>query len=528
MGLHAREAALAVIAAIAVVASRAEGTGTGMGTGNAGKYQPNWPSLMTRPLPQWFDDSKIGVFMHWGVYSVPSYDGRMPAEWYWHALRGGFSGCCGTQVDPVVQAFHNKTYGPDFDYSQFAPMFTADFFDPDEWAGIFKDAGIRYVVLTSKHHDGFANWCSAEAWNWNACDLGPKRDLVGELTASVKAAGLHMGLYLSMFEWYHPLFLQDRANGFNTSTYVDQVYLPQAKEINNLYRPDLIWSDGDFATTAWWKAPEFVAWLYNEAPNRDTVVINDRWGSDNPPIGSGKHFGGYFSGKDRQSASSQMLGHKWESAFTIDSHNCEMTLRRCHPPRCTPSRLAPSPRALPHTGVGWLAGGYARNSPLSMYLTIEQVLFNVVSTVAFGGNVLINIGPTADGRIPTIFQERLAQLGRWLGVNGGGIYNSTKWRVTNDTGASAVDGTGVFYTASKADPSHVYAFSLTYPGVGNAIELSQPVPSANTTVELLGCNASISWRPNAQHGGMELIVPAMSQAALPRQLPWVFRLTGIQ
>lgn len=105
-----------------------------------------------------------------------------------------------------------------------------------------------------------------------------------------------------------------------TSRYVDEVYLPQAKELNTRYSPDLIWSDGDWdANSSYWKSPEFLAWLYNEAPNRDTVIVNDRWGNDNPKIGSGKHFGGYFSGGDRQQANPTMLKHKWENAFTIDA-----------------------------------------------------------------------------------------------------------------------------------------------------------------------------------------------------------------
>jgi alpha-L-fucosidase len=186
-------------------------------------------------------------------------------------------------------------------------QFTAELWDPDAWADLFVKAGIKYVVLTSKHHEGWCNWCSAEAFGWNACDNGPKRDLVGDLTASVRNAGLRMGLYHSIFEWFHPLYLDDKANNFTTSRYVDEVYLPQAKEINTLYQPDLIWSDGDWeANSSYWKSPELLAWLYNTAPNKENVIVNDRWGSDNPPIGSGKHFGGYFSGSDRQQASSKM------------------------------------------------------------------------------------------------------------------------------------------------------------------------------------------------------------------------------
>lgn len=332
---------------------------------------------------------------------------------------------------------------------------------------------------------------SAESFNWNACDMGPKRDLVGALSESVKAAGLHMGLYLSMYEWYHPLYLQDVANNFTTSRYVDEVYWPQAKEINNLYQPDLMWSDGDIGNASWWRSPEFLAWLYNEAPNRDSVIVNDRWGFDNPPIGSGKHFGGYFSGRDRQAASSTMLNHKWESAFTLDEAN-------------------------------W---GYARNDDLNLYLNFSAVLYQVVSTVAYGGNALINIGPTADGHIPIIFQERLLELGAWLEINGEAIYSTTMWREQNDTAVNGV-GHGVFYTATT---DAVYAIALDWPP-NNTLTLRMPNTTKTTSVSMLGCSKSMGWMPaSGSSTGVIITVPALMPTELPSpQGPWVFKLAGVQ
>ena len=166
----------------------------------------------------------------------------------------------------------------------------------------------------------------------------------GDLTRSVRAAGLRMGLYHSIFEWFHPLFLEDKANGFRTRRYVDEVYFPEALEINRRYKPDLIWSDGDWnANSSVWRSPELLAWLYNEAPNCRDVLVNDRWGSDNPPIGSGRHFGGYFSGADRQQADPKLLRHKWENAFTIDA-------------------------------ASW---GYSRKSNIGDYLSVRDMLHQV-------------------------------------------------------------------------------------------------------------------------------------------------------
>ena len=268
----------------------------------AARYDANWESLMKRPLPKWFDEAKVGLFIHWGVFSVPSYKN----EWYWWNLDG-------RNPDPDTVAFHNRTYGPDFKYAEFMPSFTAALWQPAQWASLFKDAGVKYVVLTSKHHEGFTNWCSKSSFNWNSCDGGPRRDLVGELSAAVRAAGMHMGLYHSIFEWFHPLYLQDKANNFTTRRYVDEVYYPEAIEINSKYKPDLIWSDGDWeANSSYWRSTELLAWMYNDSPNKASVIVNDRWGNDNPPIGSGHHHGGYFSGSDRQQASPTLLAHKWE------------------------------------------------------------------------------------------------------------------------------------------------------------------------------------------------------------------------
>ena len=206
--------------ALTVLALRLGASGAAAATAAAAphRYEPNWDSLMTRPLPSWYDEAKVGIFIHWGVYSVPSFnihnmskaikDGYA-AEWYWWYLHG-------LPTEEVI-AFHNETYGRDFTYEEFGPMFKAEMWEPEQWAELFQASGAEYVVLTAKHHEGWCNWCSAEAFGWNSCDNGPHRDLVGEMTDAVRAKGLHMGLYHSIFEWYHPLYLEDKANGMRYS-----------------------------------------------------------------------------------------------------------------------------------------------------------------------------------------------------------------------------------------------------------------------------------------------------------------------
>ena len=134
------------------------------------RYSPDWKSLDTRPLPIWYDEAKVGIFIHWGVFSVPSYQ----SEWFWWDWQG-------TQPVQNVVDFMNKNYPPDFTYADFGKELTAEFFDPYEWADIFNASGAKYVVLTSKHHEGYCLWPSANSWNWNSKDLGPHRDLVGKL-----------------------------------------------------------------------------------------------------------------------------------------------------------------------------------------------------------------------------------------------------------------------------------------------------------------------------------------------------------
>lgn len=250
------------------------------------RYEPNWSSINRRPAPRWFDEAKFGIFIHWGVYSVPAWApvkriGRGPefspyAEWYWKKLENSRG---------VTWDFHAKTYGADFKYQDFAPSFKAEMFQPDAWADLFARSGARYVVLTSKHHDCFCLWPSAQSWNWNSADVGAHRDLVGDLTRAVRARNLKMGLYYSLYEWYHPLYLTDPRR------YVDEHTLPQLKDLVGRYQPALIFTDGEWDhPSSLWRSEEFLAWLYNEAPNRDEVIVNDRWGKE-----TRSRHGGYYT-----------------------------------------------------------------------------------------------------------------------------------------------------------------------------------------------------------------------------------------
>ncbi|XP_043217743.1 alpha-L-fucosidase-like [Amphibalanus amphitrite] len=388
------------------------------------QYQPTWESLDSRPLPEWYDAAKVGIFIHWGVFSVPSFG----SEWFWKHWRGD-------QTDKYVQ-FMEKNYRPGFTYADFAPDFTAEFYDPAQWADLFQKSGAKYVVLTSKHHEGFTLWPSKYSWNWNALDVGPKRDLLGDLATAIRnRTDLHFGLYHSLYEWFNPLYLNDRAA--NRSDFVTGKTIPELHELVETYRPDVIWSDGDWDDTPeYWTSKEFLAWLYNDSPVRDTVVTNDRWGQ-----GTMCEHGGFLTCSDHYNPG-HLLERKWENAFTLDRDS-------------------------------W---GFRREMRLEDVHAIEEVLAELAETVSCGGNVLINVGPTRDGRIVPVFEERLTQLGEWLGVNGAAIYGSRPWTVQNDT----LQG-DVWYTQRAGD---VYAIALSWPA-GGQLRLGS-APQQLTSCQLLG------------------------------------------
>ncbi|KAL9984049.1 hypothetical protein ACROYT_G006305 [Oculina patagonica] len=294
------------------------------------QYQPTWESLDSRPLPSWYDEAKFGIFMHWGVYSVPSFG----SEWFWYRWKTG---------EPAFVEFMKKNYPPNFQYADFAPMFKAEFFDPNVWAELLSMSGARYVVLTSKHHEGWTNWRSNVSWNWNSVDNGPHRDLVDELAQAVRQnTNLVFGLYHSLFEWFNPLYLKDQANKYQTQDYVKEVLLPELYDLINTYKPEYLWSDGDAGPDTYWTSREFLAWLYNESPVKDTVVTNDRWCNN----GCMCHHGGVFTCSDHYNPG-KLQKHKWENAMTVDK----------------------------------LSWGYRRNADIMDYLTIEELLYQLVSTV---------------------------------------------------------------------------------------------------------------------------------------------------
>ncbi|XP_072943707.1 alpha-L-fucosidase-like [Epargyreus clarus] len=421
------------------------------------RYAPQWSSLDTRPLPEWYDRAKVGIFLHWGVYSVPGFG----SEWFWSNWEGG---------NKDIEDFMNKTYPPGFTYQEFAPLFKGEFFDPNAWAELFSKAGAKYVVLTSKHHDGFTMFPSRRSFSWNSVDVGPKRDIVGELAQAVRNNDMKFGVYHSLYEWYNPIYLEDKKALFLRRNYPQTKVWPDIQQLVNDYKPSVLWSDGDWeAFDSYWNSTDLLAWLYNDSPVKDEIVVNDRWG-----IGIPCHHGDFYNCADRYNPGT-LQNHKWENAFTVDSKS-------------------------------W---GYRRNMALSEILSINQLIKEVVTTVSCGGNVLINIGPTKEGTIAPIFQERLLTLGLWLSINGEAIYDTSPWTYQNDT-----LNPDVWYTCKKTeydglhptsppqnanDVPVIYAILLRWPAddVLKLENVANSLHAGTYQIQMLGVNGpSLNWRIN--------------------------------
>jgi alpha-L-fucosidase len=441
---------------------------------SAQPYQNSWESIDSRPIPQWFTDAKFGIFIHWGLYSVPAWAPResdganmydRETSWYWSRLTDPTNAAHHLFVD-----FHNKNYGEKFIYQNFANKFTCEMFSPAEWAKLFRESGAKYVILTSKHHEGFALWPSEYSWIWNSVDMGPHRDLAGDLSEAVKKEGLYMGFYYSLLEWFHPLYKN------NIDKYVNEHVMPQMKELVNLYKPDILWPDGEWDYPSdKWRSAEFLAWLYNESPVKNTVVVNDRWGKET----RSKH-GGYYTTEYGlvHDATMDKNVHPWEEC-----------------------------RGMGHSF------GYNRNENIEEYSSSEQLVHILIEKVSGGGNLLLNIGPTADGRIPVIMQQRLIDIGKWLKVNGEAIYGTAAWDV-----ASKQPDIHAYFTIKGKD---VYVICTKYPDSPITIRNVGKKPVA---VSLLGSRVKVHYSVNSK--SVTITPPSLSPANNPCDYAWIFKLSG--
>jgi alpha-L-fucosidase len=459
---------------------------------SAQTYQANWESLDKRPVPEWYREAKFGIFIHWGVYSVPGFSRKGEyAEWYQHGLNSN---------DTARIQYQKAKFG-DRTYYQLADDFKAELYDPAEWARVIEESGAKYVVLTSKHHDGFANWPSAAtatAWPmpWNASVAGPHRDLLGDLFTAIRKTSVHPGMYYSLYEWYNPIWLKDKPR------YVAEYMLPQMHDLVNTYQPDVFWTDGDWEQSdTLFQSREFLAWLYNSSPVKDRVVTFDRWGR-----GVRFHHGAVYT-------------PEYQPDMDFKDHYFEE-----------------------NRGMGF-SYGYNRAEDAWDYNSARSLVLQLIDKVSRGGNFLLDIGPDEHGKIPPIMEERLEQIGHWMRINGEAIYGSVRWKEVSQWGPGKMDykpknGGGDLLLKLTVDPDPGYAVKecfFTYnPGREDLYVLLPLWPSggkftvrglalaAGTKVELLETKQALAWK--AVGKDVEMLLPAFDPNKMKSEYAYVIKI----
>jgi len=432
-------------------------------------YEPDYESLRQHTVPDWFHNAKLGVMIVWGLFSVPAWapttgdinevvarEGwerlfeRNPyAEWYRNTIKFAAS--------PSHQ-YHVQTYGEDFDYDNFVPIFNraVEKWNPDEWARLFEQGHIRYVVFLTKHHDGFLLWPS-EHPNPYKKGYQTKRDIPRELASAIGRRGMHMGLYYSGgLDWsFKDELIHDHKSVYTTIPQQPE-YVEYAnahwRELIDRYEPLVLWNDIGYPAAA--NLPELFAYYYNKVPDG---VINDRFGQVVP-----------------------------ESAPT----DADVLLNPASPhfdfrtPEYTSYKRIMEMKWETTRGIGH-SFSYNQNEGPADHLPVSALVRMLVDIVSKNGNLLLSVGPMADGIIPVLQRERLEGLGAWLAVNGEAIFETRPWV---EAEGCTVEGIPLRYTQKG---QALYATLLDTPGP--QVTIQGLGATEGTTVQLLGHDRALSW-----------------------------------
>ena len=409
------------------------------------KYQATWESLSQYQVPAWYRDAKFGIFLHWGIYSVPAHAN----EWYPRLMY--------RREDPVFE-WHRQHWGPQstFGYKDFIPMFKAERWDPEAWVTLFNRAGAKYVVPVGEHHDGFPMY-NCRYTTWNAAKMGPRRDVVGDLGRAVRDQGLKLGVSSHRaFNWSYYTFEKD----FDTDDpsysglygkphsptpavptgdkgelrqtvppeYLEDWYARTTQIVDD-YQPDLMWFDFCFEGPEWEPYRKmFGAYYYNHAESRQKEVVLNYKHDAYPPQAAVLDI--------ERGLLDKTLKYPWQT----------------------------------DTSVSWKSWGYIRDDS---YKTPGLILRELVDIVSKNGCLLLNVGPMPDGTIPEPARQTLLAIGKWLDVNGEAIYGSRPLGLTYGEGPTLFQA-GQF--GEKGEPqftprdfrftqrgNNVYAIALAWP-----------------------------------------------------------------
>ena len=448
------------------------------------KYVADWDSLMPHKTPDWFQDAKFGIFIHWGLYSIPAYTTRKNAEWYPHWMY---------QEGQDSKTYHEKNYGkvPEFGYKDFVPMFKAEKWNPEAWADLFERSGAKVVVPVAEHHDGFAMWDS-ELTEWDAMDKGPKRDIIGELEKPVRTRGMkyvpsyHRERHFSYFKeggWGveegkppYPGILEEMEQmpesaelygPFELNDAFMEDYKARWDELCQKYRPDMMWFDDIpiFYSEPNKQHPEMLK--YKELlKNMVTEYLNkqEEWGKDLVVNNKGRIEANFPDG----------FGLREYDYMEVDKINER----------------------------NWISSrGMAKSYGLNQfeepdgYPSVDFFVDYLIDITSKNGFFLLNIGPNPDGTISQGQTSRLEGIGEWLQLNGDAIYETRPWNIYGKDNVR-------FATKGK----DLYIFHLDQIQNAVSVDASDINLSAGTSIELVHNGEKVEWEQ--YEGKLEIILPA--------------------
>ena len=462
-----------------------------------GPFRADWESLQKYEVPEWYKDAKFGIFIHWGVYSVPAFGN----EWYPRNMY--------VPGSPEYK-HHLATYGPQdkFGYKDFVPMFKAERFDPAAWAELFKKSGAKYVVPVAEHHDGFAMYDSGLS-DWTAAKMGPHRDTTGELGKAVRAAGLHFGVSSHRVE--HNFFLgvgRSISSDVNDPQYA-AFYGPAHNWLSAPWGVPLN-DDFTYVSSAW--ADD---WLARSAElvekYHPDIVYFDWWigqASIRPNLTKFAAF--YYNSSLKYGDHVGVINYK---DYAMQEHSAVLDLERGQLGDIRPLYWQTD------TSISNKSWGYIKDDT---FKSPEFVVHQLIDIVSKNGNLLLNIGPRSDGTIPEEVQQVLLDVGAWLNVNGEAIYGTRPWRIygegpTKVAAGSFHDTDTTRYTAedfrftTKGDV--LYAIGLGWPTNGEAVIHSLASTAGNEHVRsviLLGSDAKLQFEQRAD--GLRVRLPDQAPA----------------